>query len=365
MGNPLHALMYRGESGAAGYNAFNRGTYVDGDGRERIRPGEPPTDFSRLTVGELQDLQHLPRHDPDRVFAVGKYQIIPSTMDAAVARLGITRDTPFTPELQDRIFTDYLLREKQPAVRDYVVGVANVTREQAQLGLAREWASFGDPFKDGRSHYGGANRAHITLEQSADALDRMREAYARADAQGLSREAAWRAATAIDPDARTHITAAAARTGGENPGANRLLREDAEGDAVRALQADLARLDYVGQDGRALATDGSFGPNTAYAVRVYQRDVGLDVDGIAGPKTLASIALQLEARVVEGPRSPVDGLLDSLRNGGDAIREAMERLQQSQAGQQWQRQMDAASHRQAEQLQCGPAQAPEGDARGP
>lgn len=363
MRNPLHDLMYRGESGAAGYNAFNRGTYVDASGRERIRPGEPPTDFSQLSVGALQDLQHLPRHDPDRVFAVGKYQIIPSTMDAAVARLGITRETPFTPELQDRIFTDYLLREKQPAVRDYIMGVPGVTREQAQLGLAREWASFGDPFKEGRSHYGGANRAHITLEQSADALDRMRETYARADAQGLSRDAAWRAATAIEPDAKMQRPVAPARTGAAVHAASALLQEPAQGEAVRALQADLVRLDYAGRDGRPLSIDGHFGPDTAYAVRMFQRDQGLEVDGIAGPNTLGAVALQSEARTKDTPRSPVEDLLNSLQSGDDAIREATERLMQSQAGLQWREQVEEASRAQTtEQVRCVPA--PEGDARG-
>ena len=92
MSNPIYDLMYRGESGAAGYNAYNRGTYVDANGRERIRPGTPPMDFSKFTLGEIQDMQHLGRRDPDRVFAIGKYQIIPDTMDAAVARLGLDRN---------------------------------------------------------------------------------------------------------------------------------------------------------------------------------------------------------------------------------------------------------------------------------
>src|SRR5690606_34221256 len=35
--------------------------------------------------------------------------------------------------------------------------------------------------------------------------------------------------------------------------------------------------------------DGAFGPETLHAVRAYQRDHGLDVDGIAGPHTLQSI----------------------------------------------------------------------------
>lgn len=331
--------------------------------RERIRPGEPPTDFSKLSVGAVQDLQHLPRHDPARVFAVGKYQIIPSTMDAAVARLGITRDTPFTPELQDRIFTDYLLREKQPAVRDYIMGVQGATREQAQLGLAREWASFGDPFKEGRSYYGGANRAHITLEQSADALDRMREAYARADANGLSRDAAWHAATAIEHGARTQSPSAPARVGASVHSGDALLQEPAQGEAVRELQTNLVRLDYVGRDGRPLSTDGHFGPDTADAVRMFQRDQGLKVDGIAGPNTLGSVALQLESCMTDTPGSRVDDLLNSLRSGGDAIREATECLVQSQAGQQWRDQVEAATRSQKEHARCAPTPAPEGDAR--
>lgn len=169
----------------------------------------------------------------------------------------------------------------------------------------------------------------------------------------------------IDSETRIHATAAPARTDGEHLRSNGLLREGATGEAVRALQADLARLDYFGQDGRPLAVDGRLGPDTAHAVRMYQRDEGLDVDGIAGPKTLASIALQLEARTGDSPRAPVEALLDALHSGGDALREALARLQQSQVGQQWQRQMDDASDRATAQLQCAPEQTPEGGARGP
>jgi hypothetical protein len=352
MSNPIYDLMYRGESGAAGYNAYNRGTYVDADGRERIRPGSPPMDFSRFTLGEVQDLQHLPRRDPDRVFAVGKYQIIPSTMDAAVTRLGLERDAPFTPELQDRIFTDYLLREKQPAVRDYIMGVHGVTLEQAQRGLAREWASFGDPDKNGRSYYGGANRAHITLEQSADALDRMRGAYARATERGLTPDEAWRAATAVDPSQRTSVQGTTPRRDAD-PMADGLLRRDERGAAIGTLQQNLATLGYLGRDGQPLTVDGHFGANTEHAVRAYQRDHGLEVDGIAGPRTLGSIGERIQAREQEPQqRSVLDGLLDAAQRGPDAIREAAERLRNSPIGEQWQRQVDDAASRGVAQVQC-------------
>lgn len=50
-------------------------------------------------------------------------------------------------------------------------------------------------------------------------------------------------------------------------------------DAVRALQAQLVGYGYD------LTVTGNFGPKTEAAVRAYQKDNGLTVDGIAGPKT--------------------------------------------------------------------------------
>lgn len=53
--------------------------------------------------------------------------------------------------------------------------------------------------------------------------------------------------------------------------------------AVRDLQRKL------NAKGAKLATDGAFGAATETAVRAYQRAVGLVADGVAGPKTLASL----------------------------------------------------------------------------
>jgi len=174
MSNPLLDLIAQGESGAAGYNAYNRGTYTGTDGKQHIRTADRRIDFSNLTMGQVQDLQHAGRQDPDRLFAVGKYQIIPKTMDGAINALRIDRNAAFTPALQDQFFSDYLIVNKRPAVHDFIVGKSGVGLEDAQRGLASEWASFGDPDKGGRSHYGGANHASITLEQSAAALNQMR-----------------------------------------------------------------------------------------------------------------------------------------------------------------------------------------------
>jgi hypothetical protein len=122
MSNPIYDLMHIGESGATGYNAYNRGSYPDGSGRQRMHPPGPPRDFSQFTVGEIQEMQHRRNDDPERVFALGKYQIIPATMDKAINELRLDPNQPFTPELQDRIFTEYLLVDKRPKIRNFVEG---------------------------------------------------------------------------------------------------------------------------------------------------------------------------------------------------------------------------------------------------
>lgn len=112
MSNPLLDLIVQGESGAAGYNAYNRDTYVDANGGKHIRGANGAIDFSGLTVGQVHDRQHLPRDDANRLFAVGKYQVIPDTMDGAIDNLNLDRNGAFTPALQDKIFSDYLIVDK-------------------------------------------------------------------------------------------------------------------------------------------------------------------------------------------------------------------------------------------------------------
>lgn len=54
---------------------------------------------------------------------------------------------------------------------------------------------------------------------------------------------------------------------------------------VGTLQALLNALGYVGKNGKPLSTDHDFGGNTDYAVRNFQKSVGLNPDGIVGKKT--------------------------------------------------------------------------------
>jgi predicted chitinase len=66
-------------------------------------------------------------------------------------------------------------------------------------------------------------------------------------------------------------------------------RFESSGDRVRQLQEALNR------NGARIEVDGDFGPLTENAVTAFQRSRGLEIDGIAGPATLAALGLTFGA----------------------------------------------------------------------
>ncbi len=65
-----------------------------------------------------------------------------------------------------------------------------------------------------------------------------------------------------------------------------LSRYGSRGEEVRRIQSKLKELGYY-----TGAVDGIFGSKTQSAVKAFQRNCGLSVDGIAGPKTLLYLGL--------------------------------------------------------------------------
>lgn len=87
---------------------------------------------------------------------------------------------------------------------------------------------------------------------------------------------------------------------------NTTLRYGSEGSAVKELQTNLIKLKYsCGEAG----ADGDFGNGTEAAVRAFQKDHNLVVDGIVG--TVTKEAIQKALKELETPK------FNTLRNGND------------------------------------------------
>ena len=81
------------------------------------------------------------------------------------------------------------------------------------------------------------------------------------------------------------------------------LKRGDKGEEVKRLQQDLIILGY-GEPMKDYGADGSFGSATEAAVRVFQKDKGLEVDGRAGPKTRGKIEELIQQKVDELLTSP-------------------------------------------------------------
>lgn len=83
--------------------------------------------------------------------------------------------------------------------------------------------------------------------------------------------------------------------------ANGALEQGEQGPEVKQLQRTLNRLGHCDAEGRALKADGDFGSRTTEALQSFQREHNLEVDGIAGPRTLAALG-QADQQLLTHPR---------------------------------------------------------------
>ncbi|MFK7051049.1 hypothetical protein V3Q77_14305, partial [Flavobacterium davisii] len=140
-------------------------------------------------------IEDIVKKQEDRdLFAVGRYQLIPVTLNAAIESLGLDVNSNLDAETQDQIFDEYLIKVKRPDIYNYLENNGDIS--DAMYASAKEWASIGvekgkrisdKVVKDkkgkvikrikryssgGESYYAGdgLNKAHITPEQIKNAL---------------------------------------------------------------------------------------------------------------------------------------------------------------------------------------------------
>ena len=156
-------------SGEGGYNSMNQGTRGNSIvGSTHNASSILGKNLPQMTVGEVMQNQ-----DSGKLFAAGRYQIIPDTMKMAVARAGVSPDDMFDQKTQDKLGLALIYNGQRPTLSGYLKGENNNV-QGAMLDLAMEWASAPDP-STGRSYYGGANASSHTVEEVRTALTSARE----------------------------------------------------------------------------------------------------------------------------------------------------------------------------------------------
>ena len=175
------------EKGEGKYNSSNRGTLggkIKGSTNRTTRDGKKLTE---MTIAEIKEKQAITDpNNSERLFAVGRFQVIPNTLDMAIEGLGLSDDTVFNEETQNKI-GKYLITEKRKKVGKYLQGDNSVSQDEAMLELAKEFASFPVPkdmsfkrggktvkLKKGDSYYGSGNKAQHTVEEVEEELDKLR-----------------------------------------------------------------------------------------------------------------------------------------------------------------------------------------------
>ena len=139
----LRAIIGRAESRKNGYDAVQHGA--------KIKPPKPPTELT------LSEIYKWIEDTPGQQHAIGRYQFIPKTLKHLVAKLGLSGNQRFSPEIQDAL-SDVLLVNA-----GYIQAQSGLMpRHTFMNNLAKIWA--GLPTTSGKSYYDGyaGNRASIT-----------------------------------------------------------------------------------------------------------------------------------------------------------------------------------------------------------
>ncbi|MCG1056183.1 hypothetical protein KQH49_15175 [Mycetohabitans sp. B5] len=163
-------LIARGEGD---YNSVNRGA------RWSYKAGTE--NLGGMTVAQVMAQQLSARFN-----AAGRYQITGPTLGEAFIAMELTGAEKFDRALQDHIFGEYLVKEKRPAIADYIAGRSDDLLA-ALLESSKEWASVANPNKPptpdspkGVSYHDkkGKNKATISATEMKTALRNTRATYA-------------------------------------------------------------------------------------------------------------------------------------------------------------------------------------------
>ena len=150
--------------GEGDYDSVNLG--------EKYKYKASKRNLAGMTVGEVMAAQARREFN-----AAGRYQMVRETLAEAVEGLGVDKNAMFDKNMQDKLFTEYLLKRKRPEIWKYISGKSENIMA-AGVAMSREWAAFVNPLT-GRGNYDkpGVNKATISAEQTLQMLRMARASY--------------------------------------------------------------------------------------------------------------------------------------------------------------------------------------------
>lgn len=165
-------------------------SYIKGSSRYSKKFALLPNDLETYTIKHIIACQALPKDSTTgKLFGVGRYAIIPTTLTGLVNANKTDINQKFTPAIQDQ-FGLYLLLERKN-IKNFITKAVPETKETleaAALDLAKIWSSIGIPY-DMRITWNGdtynqvkngsyyRERVGVTTEAAQAALKELRINY--------------------------------------------------------------------------------------------------------------------------------------------------------------------------------------------
>lgn len=131
--------------------------------------GNKAIDFTNMTIAEVLQWQARYVAEGNASSAVGRYQIISTTLSGLVERLGIDTSQKFNPKTQDKLAIALLERRGS---EQYIN--KELSREEFAANLAKEWAALPKVIGDrpGDSYYAsdGLNKSLVSIDKVLGAI---------------------------------------------------------------------------------------------------------------------------------------------------------------------------------------------------
>lgn len=185
----LMAAILKGESRTYNdHNYYNPSLGGYSEGQWGRKYSALTKDLSEYTIGEIQAFQRNSRSSSaGQLWAVGKYQMIPTTFATMITKAGLKSTDKFSPLNQDKMGMQ-LLKNRANAWKFITKQVSDnqTNLNAAAFDIAQEWSSVGMPYArmghwgvpvvKNESYYKPTDRASNSTESVQKALKEARNA---------------------------------------------------------------------------------------------------------------------------------------------------------------------------------------------